>query len=82
MARRSWPYVQRVRDKWRGWIMVAGKRHYLPLRDTDRVLARILRHRSVQTTMIYVHMVAEDTRKATARLRLLPEGGDGMGAHG
>lgn len=34
MARRSWPFVQRVRDKWRGWIMVAGRRRYLPLHDT------------------------------------------------
>lgn len=32
----KWPFVQKVRDKWRGWIMVGGKRRYLPLRNSAR----------------------------------------------
>jgi len=39
------------------------------------VVQRTLRHRSYATTARYVHLVAEDVRGATARLRFLP-GGD------
>lgn len=34
MASRRWPYVQRIGDKWRGWVMVEGARKWLPLRPT------------------------------------------------
>lgn len=32
----NWPFVQRCGSKWRGWYIAAGKRRYLPLRDSAK----------------------------------------------
>ena len=42
------------------------------------LVRRVMRHKSVTTTQIYAHAVAEDMKRATGRLRLL--GDDGSAA--
>ena len=44
------------------------------------LVRRVMRHKSVTTTQIYAHAVAEDMKRATGRLRLLGEDGS-VAAH-